>query len=74
MNPKYSMFKSAIRGVNIPHTIGLMISSAASSNRFACATGAGTICAICIGCAAAAAFNNCARTNVCSANAKCSPS
>ena len=43
MNPKYSMFKSVIRGVNIPHTIGLMISSVASSNRFACATGAGTI-------------------------------
>ncbi len=43
MNPKYSRFKSAIRGVNPPNTIGLMTSSAASSNRFACATGAGTI-------------------------------
>jgi hypothetical protein len=43
MNPKYSMFKSAIRGVNIPHTIGLIISSVASSNRFACVTGDGTI-------------------------------
>ena len=45
INPKYSTFKSAIRGVNAPNTIGLITSSAASSNRFACAGGAGTICA-----------------------------
>jgi hypothetical protein len=45
MNPKYSRFKSVIRGVNAPNTIGLITSSVASSNRLACAGGAGTICA-----------------------------
>jgi hypothetical protein len=73
INPKYSRFKSAIRGVNAPNTIGLITSSVASSNRFACAGGAGTICVTVAACAAAAICAISARANVSSANVECSP-
>jgi hypothetical protein len=73
MNPKYSRFKSVIRGVNAPHTIGLITSSVASSNRLACAGGAGTIWVTVAECVAAAICAICARANVSSANAECSP-
>jgi hypothetical protein len=72
INPKYSKFKSAIRGVNAPHTIGLISSSAASSNRFACAGGAGTIWVTVAECVAAARCAICARANASSANTECS--
>jgi hypothetical protein len=72
INPKYSVFKSTIRGVNAPHTHGLICSSVASSNRLASAGGEGTILATVDECAAAAKCAICARTNVSSANATCS--